>query len=70
MLNWTIMGLILCCFLLAVITVFATYFANKTIFENNKGAATGLWIGCIFLTFMVIISFFGTNKCPELDYSE
>ncbi len=69
MANTTVMALVCCCFLISVITVFATYFGNKTTFEGNKGAAAGFWIACIFFTFTVLIALVGPMMVGD-EYSQ
>ena len=54
MTNTMAIALVCCCYLISVITIFITYFGNKSAFDSNKGAAAGLWIACIFFTFTVI----------------
>ncbi len=49
-----VLALVCCCYLIAVITVFITYFTNKSTFDSNKGIAAGLWLACVFFTITVI----------------
>lgn len=54
-----VLGLVCCCYLIAVTTVFITYFTNKSTFDSNKGISAGLWLVCIFFTLTVIAMIIG-----------
>lgn len=56
MINIAAMFAACCCFMISVLTVFLTYYNNKTVFDNNKGAVAGLWLILAFFTITIIIS--------------